>query len=418
MSSCPFQNTSSSYSEISPPSKISGFSSKFSYRGSASSDSTAEEIEPTPTAVTYRDYLQLSTLLSLQSGLRSDGFSHPEENLFIVAHQSIELWFKQAIIELEKIRFFMENQIPGTPISPQINKISPDSPCFLPSPTISSSIHALNRFYRIFRFISTIYELIESMNPTDFLEFRDFLLPSSAFQSIQFREIEILMGLALENPERTRFNGKSVEFCLLEQGETRISQLMKRTKENSNLAKLLIPLANHWANEFYEDIQLFYQEFQEILLREKEIKKQNILLKNENNQNEINKNEINGNNNNNNEILNELEYQYKEQLKYFNNNIGRQFILLCFTFPHNEQFSKYYLFFDGLIRIEMSLLLWRFRHSRMAEGFIGKRMGSAGTNGIKYLDQTATNEIRIFYELNQIRSIQMAAAKFKFRPKS
>ena len=108
-------------------------------------------------------------LLSLQVPI-----SHPmahDELLFIVVHQSFELWFRQILFELETARdaMFQGKTFPAR--------------------------HYLKRVQNIERMLLEHIGIIESMSPQDFLQFRGYLEPASGFQSVQFREIEFLSGL-------------------------------------------------------------------------------------------------------------------------------------------------------------------------------------------------------------------------------
>jgi tryptophan 2,3-dioxygenase len=91
--------------------------------------------------------------------------------LFIIVHQSFELWFKQILYELETARDAM-----------------------LQGSTYPAR-HYLRRVHDIERMLLAHIGIIESMWPQDFLKFRGNLAPASGFQSVQFREIELLSGL-------------------------------------------------------------------------------------------------------------------------------------------------------------------------------------------------------------------------------
>jgi tryptophan 2,3-dioxygenase len=119
--------------------------------------------------LTYGDYLAVSELLSLQR-LLSEPRVH-DELLFITVHQAYELWFKQLIFELEAIRdLLFEGEA-------------------------ERARHYLTRVHAIERVLIEHIEVLETMTPQDFLEFRSLLSPASGFQSAQFREIEFLCGL-------------------------------------------------------------------------------------------------------------------------------------------------------------------------------------------------------------------------------
>jgi tryptophan 2,3-dioxygenase len=122
--------------------------------------------------LSYGSYLRVPDLLALQSPLSSPP-AH-DELLFIVVHQAFELWFREMVFELETIRDLMFDGDPHR------------------------ARHLLARVHTIERLLVEQIEVIETMSPQDFLEFRSNLSPASGFQSVQFREIEFLGGLKEE----------------------------------------------------------------------------------------------------------------------------------------------------------------------------------------------------------------------------
>lgn len=119
--------------------------------------------------LSYGGYLQLRELLNLQSP-QSDPAAH-DETLFIIVHQAFELWFKEIVLELEAVRGLMAAR------------------------DVPRARHLLQRVHTIERLLIEQIEVLETMSPQDFLEFRSHLEPASGFQSVQFREIEFLGGL-------------------------------------------------------------------------------------------------------------------------------------------------------------------------------------------------------------------------------
>ncbi len=118
--------------------------------------------------LTYGNYLKIEELLKLQQ-LQSRPEEH-DEMLFIVIHQTYELWFKQVLHELDKAR--------------------PD----LSSGKTWASAKTLRRILTILKTLVSQVDILETMTPLEFNSFRDFLDTSSGFQSWQFRELEILCG--------------------------------------------------------------------------------------------------------------------------------------------------------------------------------------------------------------------------------
>lgn len=120
-------------------------------------------------ALTYQNYLQVGRLLRLQKTLSKP--TEHDEIMFIVLHQAFELWFKVILHEMEDVYRLM---------------ISGD---------VREATRLLNRVLEIERLLVQQTRIIESMRPTDFLKFRNFLGTASGLQSLQFREIEFLSGL-------------------------------------------------------------------------------------------------------------------------------------------------------------------------------------------------------------------------------
>jgi tryptophan 2,3-dioxygenase len=125
----------------------------------------------TPAGMTYADYLKLKQLLGAQQPLSS---LH-DEMLFIVIHQTKELWMKQMLHELKfAIRLVEEDRF-------------------------AEAYKAMSRISRIQAVMTLSWDVLSTLTPVDYLKFRDVLGTSSGFQSEQFREIEFRLGLKEPN---------------------------------------------------------------------------------------------------------------------------------------------------------------------------------------------------------------------------
>ncbi len=134
--------------------------------------------------LSYNKYLKVPELLQLQETL-SDPKSH-DELLFIIIHQTYELWFKQVLHELDAtIRWLNEGRM-------------------------FRANHSLRAVIGIEKVLVTQIHLLETMAQIGFLEFRDKLNPASGFQSMQFRELEFVSG---EKDERILDTFKYDEFA-------------------------------------------------------------------------------------------------------------------------------------------------------------------------------------------------------------
>ena len=124
----------------------------------------------TPAGMTYADYLKLEQLLSAQQ----PRCALHDEMLFIVIHQTKELWMKQMLHELElAIPLIAEDRF-------------------------AEAYKAMARISRIQAVMTLSWDVLSTLTPVDYMKFRDVLGTSSGFQSAQFRELEYRLGL--KNP--------------------------------------------------------------------------------------------------------------------------------------------------------------------------------------------------------------------------
>ena len=119
-------------------------------------------------ALTYTSYLAVDELLNLQRPL-SDGPEH-DEMLFIIIHQTYELWFKQIMHEISALQKSLE------------------------AGDTYRSLSLLGRVRTIMKTCVSQVDILETMTPLQFNSFRGRLSASSGFQSAQFRELEAHLG--------------------------------------------------------------------------------------------------------------------------------------------------------------------------------------------------------------------------------
>jgi len=116
----------------------------------------------------YKGYLKLEQLLQLQEPL-AEPPAH-DETLFIIVHQVFELWFRLVLHELDKVFELLDQD------------------------DVIESERLIRRLTSIIRLFVPKLSVLETMLPSDFIEFRDRLRPASGFQSVQFTEIEFASG--------------------------------------------------------------------------------------------------------------------------------------------------------------------------------------------------------------------------------
>jgi tryptophan 2,3-dioxygenase len=120
-------------------------------------------------ALSYGSYLKIDELLDLQQPLSRP--RHHDEMLFIIIHQVYELWFKQLIHELDATMAALDRD--------DLLRVAKN----------------FRRIHAIQRLLEQQVDILETMTPQEFNQFRDNLNPASGFQSVQFRELEFACGV-------------------------------------------------------------------------------------------------------------------------------------------------------------------------------------------------------------------------------
>lgn len=139
--------------------------------------------------LTYNHYLKIDELLNLQE-LKSQPHEH-DEMLFIVIHQTYELWFKEMLHEFDKLSGDLE------------------------SGNTWGALKTMRRVLTILKISVAQIDVLETLTPLEFESFRGFLGKASGFQSIQFRELEILCGHRSEHIIRAHENEPEYKQRLL-----------------------------------------------------------------------------------------------------------------------------------------------------------------------------------------------------------
>src|SRR5258705_1584719 len=166
----------------------------------------------------YHDYLQLDKILNSQfpESEKQNLLAH-DEMLFIIIHQTYELWFKQLHHEVDAVAAIMSR--------PALNDNSPE---------LQTVVHRLDRCVTILRVLVHQIDIMETMTPMDFLDFRDMLRPASGFQSWQFKQLEAKLGLKFQHR-----HGQEYYISVLRKEHV---DLIRETESQSSLLQLV----NSW----------------------------------------------------------------------------------------------------------------------------------------------------------------------------
>ncbi|KAJ9464294.1 Tryptophan 2 [Diplonema papillatum] len=334
----------------------------------------------------YTDYIQTEALLKLQEGEsimkpEKTGMKHHEELLFIVTHQSIELWFKVLLKDLVKARDLLDA-------------------CYKEKATTESSGswkdlalvgHYLRRATMIFHHAANTFAVLQTMHPADFLEFRDFLVPASGFQSCQFREIEILLGL--NDDDRAMCNDSHVFTALQDE---QVESCRKLISEGQSLRKSIedLLLAVNVPAEF---LPTFYECTEKLhVLRQKgpAFHSEEVALKIAKEQTEEVRSVIVAPDSN-------LPADHPSQAR-----AAKVIEAALYVSSYRSEHPQYAVLsetLDELVALEEGLLLFRSRHLHNVERVIGRRPGTGGSSGVEYLEKT--REYRIFTPLWSLRKV-------------
>jgi tryptophan 2,3-dioxygenase len=313
--------------------------------------------------VYYSQYLQLDKILNAQDpesakeGIRAD-----DEMLFIIIHQTYELWFKQILHELSIVRNVFKQQ--------NIESNTAD---------IYNSVHRLKRICGILEVAVMQMGVLETMTPLDFLDFRDLLRPASGFQSIQFKIIEATLGLNYEH----RY-GKAYYLSQLTPAD------VERVKDAEKERSLLV-LLNEWLERMpFVKNKEYWQEGSGEGFWEKYRKAYESSLS------EVEKNNLN--------LFDTLfvnDTAYPEG-RSFSADASRN-ALFIMLYRDQPLLQLPYELLTTLLEIDENLSMWRHRHIHMVQRTIGKRVGTGGSTGAEYLRGAADSHY-VFKELAELTS--------------
>ena len=322
--------------------------------------------------VHYHDYLQLDKILNAQFP-ESDkqNLSAHDEMLFIVIHQAYELWFKQLHHEVDSVAAIMSK--------PALNDNSPE---------LQTVVHRLNRCITILRVLVHQIDIMETMTPMDFLDFRDMLRPASGFQSWQLKQLEAKLGLKFDNR-----HGKEYYTSQLRKEHV---DIIKTSESNRSLLDLVkdwlerMPLAPPLSDDPNSFWQIYRKSYDGSLA---EAEKGNL------------------------EALDEVFFNLKPQtsnLKQLSPAANRAalFIMLYRGYPLLQQPFQ---LLNCLLEIDEQLSSWRYRHMNMVHRMIGTRIGTGGSSGKVYL-KAAADKHYIFKEIAQLNSFLIERRKLPALP--
>ena len=336
------------------------------------------------TNVHYSDYLQLDKILGAQHPESFKGNQIPahDEMLFIIIHQTYELWFKQIQFEIDAVLETMRK--------PVLNDNSAE---------LQTVVHRLKRVVTILKVLVQQIDIIETMSPMDFLDFRDMLRPASGFQSWQFKQLEAKLGLQFEQRHGQEYYTsqlKETEVIIVKNAEHKDSVI---TLINTWLERMpFITDESWWINytpvSYEENKAKFFIDYEHIYVNGlAEAEKNNQLF------------------------FKQIFYGDAEKTtRQFTPKACQNalFIMLYRGYPMLE---LPFQLLETLLEIDNQLGNWRHRHINMVQRMIGTRIGTGGSTGAGYL-KGAMDKHFIFKEIAQLNSFLIDRRQLPVLPKA
>jgi tryptophan 2,3-dioxygenase len=319
----------------------------------------------------YGDYLNLDTLLNSQipkSG--KHGQEVHDEMLFIITHQAYELWFKQILHELLSVLEL-----------------------FSATPLDEKRLHIvaarLDRIIRIQNVINQQIGILETMTPLDFLDFRNYLIPASGFQSRQFREIELRLGLAHHSSSCSygRFNKEDGAY-------------LERVGQQKTLFELLdtwLARTPFLESEGFSFWNSYRSAVEKMLNNDAVIIENNPLLSAEE------KNQQYAEHESTKQsfacLFDRQLYEHHKERGQFQLSHKATLAALFIQLYRDEPLLQLpFRVLTHLMDIDEQLTNWRSGHALMVQRMLGSKIGTGGSSGHDYLKSTISGK-RIFTDL-------------------
>lgn len=331
------------------------------------------------TPLSYGEYLELGKLLDCQT-VQSARAGNPvhDEHLFIITHQAYELWFKQILFEIDSIR-----QAFMSPLK------------VLDEGKTLHIINRLNRVALILKLLAEQFQILETMTPLDFLEFRGYLATASGFQSLQFRLIENRLGLKEEN--RIKYNQQHYKKVFNDPASV---SMLEDSVDSPSLFKLLEAWLERTPGLEKSEFN-FWEKYRKSVNRWLE----DSWLKAAEDETDPVKKET--------KML-----EYRKQIDTFESifdpkqhqilvergdrrlsHKASQGALMISLYRDEPRFHQPFHLLTLLTDIDSLMTKWRSNHVMLVQRMIGSKVGTGGSSGYQYLRSTISDRYKVFLDL-------------------
>lgn len=324
----------------------------------------------------YHDYLQLNRILNSQKLLsRELGNEAHDEMLFIIVHQIYELWFKEMLHELDSVNAAFNRET-------------------VRESHIGLAVNRLNRIIEIQKILISQIQVLETMTPLDFMDFRDLLIPASGFQSVQFRLLENKLGL--EESQRYSYGRSNYKSYVTEKHK----EVIDESEQSISLFKLIETWLERTPFLEFENFN-FWEKYNtavhNMLTSDRRHIEENKQLSDEEKHIHLGEYEKTE------KMFDALfsEDKHKQLIKKKEHRLSykaTQAALLILLYRDRPILHNPYKLLNKLVDVDELLTTWRYRHALMVARMIGRKIGTGGSTGSNYLKETADRH-RIFEDI-------------------
>ena len=344
--------------------------------------------------ISYPDYLKTGPLLELQKTRSAEfGAEAHDELLFIIIHQTYELWFRQILHELDSILGIFARDL-------------------VREEDMGTVVHRLGRIVEIQRLLVDQFSVLETLTPLDFLDFRNMLYPASGFQSAQWRLIENKLGLRSEN--RLKYNAQPYHLSVQ---PDEAKKVLKSETDTS-----LFDAVDAWLarTPFLQtddyDFKTHYGDAVREMLREDRESVLRFVKSDEDR--ERNLKQIESTEKVFESILNEDRYQeLRAQGSFRLQHKSIQAALLILLYRDQPIFNLPFQLLTKLQDIDELMTTWRYRHALMAHRMLGTKIGTGGSSGHTYL-KAATENHRVYGDFFNLTTFLIPRSSLPQLPES
>jgi tryptophan 2,3-dioxygenase len=258
------------------------------------------------------------------------------------------------------------------------------------APELQTVVHRLHRITIILKLLVQQIDIMETMTPMDFLDFRDMLRPASGFQSWQFKELEAKIGLKYEHRYgkeyyTSQLRKEHIDVIKKAEGQSSLLELVNKWLER-------MPLAPSWPVSKEEEKNSFWMQYRDCY-----------------------KNSLADAEKDNWQLFENTFFPTIENSESLISAKAKRVALFIMLYRGYPLLHLPFELLNYLLEIDEQLSSWRYRHMNMVHRMIGTRIGTGGSSGKDYL-KAAADKHYIFREIAQLNSFLIERRKLPAVP--